>query len=280
MKKILIAFLSILILPMAARAAVDVTPDIKGNIFIKSDGSTVQPYAALCSVHAYNIGQTVNPSGELKATMDDVVKLKTTLLTLEMKRQYDMLDSTIKRLETQLQKAMLVAKLEAAGATPSTGGASGGGGAYGSGATSPDGGRGIAGIQDCQTGYANPSDVYSCVSRNIQTIRTVAGSASPAYGQIRYSLCQQLQALNMMYGILNQQASLTVTIDDGKGQPILFAVYAVPGDKTTNPQKPNINACNNMPISPQIVNNMINAISLQIVGLQAQWAQKSAARDK
>lgn len=81
---------------------------------------------ALCSTHAYNIGMTQNPEGPgEREIMNEVVALKTTIMTQQMKKQYDYLETTIKRFKTQLEKAILVAKVEAAGASSESGGASG-----------------------------------------------------------------------------------------------------------------------------------------------------------
>jgi hypothetical protein len=88
---------------------------------VDSDGENKNDFInrrlALCSVHAYNIGATQNPDNYAdRQTMNEVVALKTTIITQQMKKQYDYLETTIKRFKTQLEKAILTAKLEAAGA--------------------------------------------------------------------------------------------------------------------------------------------------------------------
>lgn len=87
----------------------------------------IAPELALCSVHAYNIGQAQNPSGADKQLMKDVVALKTTVIAQQMNKQYEYMDSMIRRFKTQLEKAILTTKLQSAGAAPSSGdgGASG-----------------------------------------------------------------------------------------------------------------------------------------------------------
>ncbi len=80
---------------------------------------------ALCSTHVYNIGETVNQSSESqKQLMHDVVALKTTVMTQQMYKQYEYLESMIRRFKTQLEKAVLTTKLQAAGADTSSAGSS------------------------------------------------------------------------------------------------------------------------------------------------------------
>ena len=170
MKKLIAIFLSLIVLPAFA-APTD-------NIFVDRNGN-VQPYAALCTTHAYNIGATTNSSA-IRAKMDNVVKLKTNLITLEMKRQYDFLESTIRRLETQLQKAILVAKLEAAGAAPpTTGGGSGGG-------TSGPTHRGLPDAENCGVVPGGSTEILNCIRRNIDRVdkAIVGGNVGQAYRQL------------------------------------------------------------------------------------------------
>ena len=83
----------------------------------EDEESVVNPALALCSTHVYNIGQTQNPSGGAdKETMKEVIALKTTIMTQQMYKQYEYLEAIVKRLKTQLEKAVLTAKLKAAGA--------------------------------------------------------------------------------------------------------------------------------------------------------------------
>lgn len=106
-----------------------------GTVLVVTDGfcasngcdnernSYINPEIALCSTHVYNIGETQNPTDEnQRQVMRDVIALKTTLMTQQLKQQYDFLDATVKRLKTQLEKAILTAKFEAAGAGSSEAG--------------------------------------------------------------------------------------------------------------------------------------------------------------
>ena len=104
----------------------------RANYFVRRNtaGEVVEvyPHAAICTVHAYNAGISPNnpPAGTDRDEVDKVVAMKANLVTREMKKQYDYLDATVKRFQIQLQKAVLVAQAEAAGA-PAAGSSSGAG---------------------------------------------------------------------------------------------------------------------------------------------------------
>lgn len=85
----------------------------------------INPEIALCSTHVYNIGFDKNQSSESKKQlMRDVVALKSTVMTQQIYKQYEYLDSMIRRFKTQLEKAVLTTKLQAAGADTSSAGGS------------------------------------------------------------------------------------------------------------------------------------------------------------
>ncbi len=78
----------------------------------------INPTLALCSVHAYNIGIDKNPETEdQRSKMRDVIALKTTLMTQQVNKQYEYLESMIRRFKTQLEKAILETRLEKSGAS-------------------------------------------------------------------------------------------------------------------------------------------------------------------
>lgn len=77
----------------------------------------ISPTLALCSTHVYNVGGVENPKTDAeKQSMKDVIALKTTVMTQQMYKQYEYLESMIKRFKTQLEKAVLTTKLQASGA--------------------------------------------------------------------------------------------------------------------------------------------------------------------
>lgn len=87
---------------------------------LNEENDAIAAEFALCSTHAYNIGQTKNPDAAGRKLMNDVIGLKTTFITQQMYRQYDQMESMLKRFKTQLEKAVLTANLKAAGAKSST----------------------------------------------------------------------------------------------------------------------------------------------------------------
>ncbi|MCL1891828.1 MAG: hypothetical protein FWF97_00830 [Alphaproteobacteria bacterium] len=117
---------------------------------------------ALCSTHAYNIGKLENPTDAVtRQTMDDVVALKSTIITQQMKKQYDFLDTTVKRFKTQLEKAILTAQMQAAGA-PATESSS---------SSTSSGNKQIpfSGAEDCSQIFSN-KDKVACLQRNYMKI--------------------------------------------------------------------------------------------------------------
>lgn len=90
------------------------------------EDALINPALALCSTHVYNVGGDKNPSdGADREMMREVVALKTTVMTQQMYKQYEYLESMIRRFKTQLEKAVLKTRLQTSGAgDDSSGGAS------------------------------------------------------------------------------------------------------------------------------------------------------------
>lgn len=99
-----------------AHAVIDNTGcDDENNLYVNPD-------LALCSTHVYNIGLTQNPDDNAhKQMIKDVVALKTTLITQQMYAQYEILETTVKRLKTQLKKQVLLDRLKAVSAAANGG---------------------------------------------------------------------------------------------------------------------------------------------------------------
>lgn len=136
------------------------------------NNNLINPVLALCSTHSYNAATQTNVGKNFSSDTDrqnqrDIIALKTTVITQQMKQQYDYLNATIRRLKTQLQKAVLTTSLEAAGASSDKSGSS----SYNS------NNRNIilAGAQDCtaQTSVATATD---CLQSNIVQIRAAANA--------------------------------------------------------------------------------------------------------
>ncbi|MCL2369285.1 MAG: hypothetical protein FWC83_01260 [Alphaproteobacteria bacterium] len=126
----------------------------------------IHPAFALCSVHAYNIGLGVNPGARGQGPRDrelmlETISLKTTVITQQMFRQFELLDSTVRRFETQLNRSMMATRLEAAGGQAGSGQQQQGTG----GIT-----RGIANARDCSSIF----DIHQqmqCLQDNANLIR-------------------------------------------------------------------------------------------------------------
>lgn len=143
------------------------------------DNDRITPELALCSTHVYNIGLDKNPETDNdKQLMRDVVALKTTVMTQQMKSQYDYLDATIRRFKTQLEKAILTTKLQAAGADT--------GGTSSSASASNDRNVVLIGAENCLL-KSNTSDGLSCIQNNIRIVLQAvsAGNIGEAYRQLQ-----------------------------------------------------------------------------------------------
>jgi len=155
---------------------------------------------ALCSVHAYNLGLSSNPTGADKQLMKEIVALKTTVIAQQMNKQYEYMETMIRRFKTQLEKAVLTTKLQAAGAAPSSssdGSASGGG--YSGGGSGGSSGvhtnRGLANAEDCASSYSSSSEVMQCLLRNLS--KTSGAIASGDLGTARRQLKQDQDVLKI-----------------------------------------------------------------------------------
>lgn len=164
-----------------------------------SRNDRINPELALCSTHVYNIGKTTNPSSEAdKQLMRDVVALKTTIITQQMEKQYDFLEATIKRLKTQLQKAVLTTNLEAAGASSSSS----------SGGIAGIAENGVSGAENCRSGPT--IDVMNCLSRNLDRITQAINSSDLGAAQRQLGTdYQTLKMYNTLASASNNNSSST-----------------------------------------------------------------------
>ena len=122
------------------------------------------PALALCSVHAYNVGDAQNPTDVGRATeIEKIIGLKTTVMVQQLKQQYDELNAVIKRFKTQLNKAVLTSKIEVLTGSSSTGSSSGG---------SNSNNNGLANANDCS--FVEYDKVFDCLMGNLQKIQMAA----------------------------------------------------------------------------------------------------------
>ncbi len=138
------------------------------GVFAASDGCDdsnneyISPELALCSTHVYNIGLSKNPGNDNeRAIMKDMVALKATIMTQQLNKQYEYLESMIRRFKTQLEKAVLTARLQTAGAgTDSSDGTS---------FKSNDRNVHLAGVQNCLNVYQDAAKL-KCYEDNLNVI--------------------------------------------------------------------------------------------------------------
>lgn len=146
----------------------------------------ILPQYAMCTTHVYNIGKTENSSvAAERQEMKDVIALKTTIMTQQIKAQYDYLDATMRRLKTQLEKAILTTKLQAAGAgTTSDGG------------TSTSGNTGdkniyLAGTQNCNN-MNTTAEVFTCLRSNYNLIYNMSNGGTNITTELRKQLANDV----------------------------------------------------------------------------------------
>lgn len=151
---------------MSVLAVVHVVPAVASDGCDQDENNRIVPTLAMCSTHAYNIAKETNPSGSDKTFMRDVIALKTTVMMQQMYKQYDYLETMIKRLKTQLEKAILTTSLQAKGAASDSGASSSSSGGY------RQENRSVflqAGVSDCNT-LLSSAEVFECLHTNWQTI--------------------------------------------------------------------------------------------------------------
>ncbi|HOY47581.1 MAG TPA: hypothetical protein PLZ05_03215, partial [Alphaproteobacteria bacterium] len=152
----------------------------------------INPLIAMCSTHVYNIGLDKNPTATDTAdrqNMKDIIALKTTIMTQQMKKQYDYLETTIKRFKTQLEKAILTNKMEASGASSESGYASNSKVSMG---------------DDC-TGK-NRTDTVYCLRQNYAKMRSALDSKNYS-NELKEQIVKDSKALNYMSSELMKDGS-------------------------------------------------------------------------
>ena len=111
----------------------------------------------------------------------EIIALKTTVISQQMYKQYEYLSATLRRLKTQLEKATLTAKLQAAGAKDDESSSSG---LLGGGSKSDDKTIYLAGAENCNNKMDYES-VYSCVQSNATlVINSAKSNARKACNQL------------------------------------------------------------------------------------------------
>lgn len=175
-----------------------VMPCFADNGCENDDNDMISAEFALCSTHAYNIGKVENPESGDRELMRDVIAMKTEIVTQQMYRHYQQMESMLKRFKTQLKKAVLSADLQAAGAKKDDDDND----TY----VSKDMNIFIAGIQDCNS-MMDSLKRAECFNTNYQTIYNTSGNGStPSASGVKKQLakdfeivCKELSADNEKY---------------------------------------------------------------------------------
>lgn len=180
-----------------------VMPCFADNGCENDDNDMISAEFALCSTHAYNIGKVENPESGDRELMRDVIAMKTEIVTQQMYRHYQQMESMLKRFKTQLKKAVLSADLQAAGAKKDDDDND----TY----VSKDMNIFIAGIQDCNS-MMDSLKRAECFNTNYQTIYNTSGNGStPSASGVKKQLANDFK---IVCGELGQEQK------DGKSVPI------------------------------------------------------------
>ena len=170
------------------------------------DNNMITPELALCSTHAYNVGVIENPSdsGD-RAFMQEIIAMKTTLITQQMFRQYEQMESMLNRLKTQLEKAVLTNDLKvASGNTDDDGDGSSGGG-------TPVSGTFVVGAQDCRNKY-QMDEALKCYEQNLATVQQQSANGENITSELKKQLWgdwTQLRTLSVASGSTDCTGSTT-----------------------------------------------------------------------
>ena len=116
--------------------------------------------------------------------MRDVIAMKTTLITQQMYRQYEQMESMLRRLKTQLEKAVLTTGLEAKGAS-SSGSSLSGGASF----KSDDRNIHMAGVKNCLN-YYQDSEILKCYEDNLNMIVNMSGNGDNVSSELKKQLVQ------------------------------------------------------------------------------------------
>lgn len=170
-------------------ALVVCVPAYADNGCENDDNDAIVAELALCSTHAYNIGKTENPTGADKELMRDVIAMKTTLITQQMYRQYEQMESMLRRLKTQLEKAVLTTGLEAKGASSS------GSSSSSSSFKSDDRNIHMAGVKNCLN-YYQDSELLKCYEDNLNMIVNMSGNGDNVSSELKKQLVQDFCKLS------------------------------------------------------------------------------------
>ncbi|MBR4892223.1 MAG: hypothetical protein IKZ34_03535 [Alphaproteobacteria bacterium] len=159
------------------------------------DNAYIIPSIALCTTHAYNYNMDKNPGADERSAMQDIIALKTTVISQQMYKQYEYLEAMIRRLKTQLEKATLTASLQAAGASSSASDADSN---SGSGWRSKDNDIFMEdGIENCNDSNSM-NEMFDCVVRNVDIIKSVVSDGVKPTKQAKQQLIHEKEVIEQI----------------------------------------------------------------------------------
>lgn len=148
------------------------------------DNDMINGDFALCSVHAYNIWETEN-NPDNKDLMREVVAMKTTLITQQMYKQYEQIDSMVRRLKTQLEKATLKNDFKYAGASSDDDSSSSGG----------DRTSLLTGADNCAY-KVDIKGALDCYEKNLTLLRSLSNDGKEVTKQMKKLLVDDYKGLS------------------------------------------------------------------------------------
>ena len=140
-----------------------VMPAVADNGCENENNDMISAEFALCSTHVYNIGDIQNPNSSDRELMHNVIAMKTEVITQQMYRHYEQMESMLKRFRTQLEKAVLTANLQAAGAASEKD-------SDDSSYTQTNMNSYMAGVKDCSAISLDKMEQTTCYNQNLTTI--------------------------------------------------------------------------------------------------------------
>lgn len=152
------------------------------------ENEMITPELALCSTHVYNLGKITNPSAADRALMQDVIAMKTTLITQQMYRQYEQMESMLNRLKTQMEKAIFTANVQVASGGASSD--SGSGGSY----KSNDRNVYLAGVRNCLNVYQD-ADILKCYEENLNAVINSSRNGNDVSTDLKRQLAHDFENL-------------------------------------------------------------------------------------
>lgn len=164
-----------------------VMPTFADNGCEDDNNDAISAEFALCSTHVYNIGETENPDLSERDLMNDVIAMKSELITQQMYRHYEQMESMLRRFKTQLEKAVLTSNLQAAGASKSSDDS-------GSSFKQTDRNVYLAGVSNCLTEMDSIKQM-ECLNANYTTIYNLSQNGAKVTTELKKQLANDFKTL-------------------------------------------------------------------------------------